>query len=81
MIDRVYLGYVVDFLDFCAFPEIWTWVFNVADAFVCIGAGMLILWCILSMIEEKKAEKLKAADADSTDCAENKENKENEENK
>ena len=80
MIDRVYLGYVVDFLDFCAFPEIWTWVFNVADAFVCIGAGMLILWCILSMIEEKKAEKLKAADADSTDCAENKENKENKEN-
>ena len=39
MIDRVALGYVVDFIDFCAFPKIWMWVFNVADACVCIGAG------------------------------------------
>ena len=49
---------VVDFIDFYAFPKIWNAIFNVADSFVCIGAGLLILWCILSMIEESKAEKL-----------------------
>lgn len=57
MIDRVCLGYVIDFLDFCAFPSIWMWVFNVADAFVCIGAGLLALWMILDTIREYKAEK------------------------
>ena len=40
MIDRIALGYVIDFIDFCAFPELWKWVFNVADSFVCIGAGL-----------------------------------------
>ncbi len=57
MIDRVFLGYVVDFLDFCAFPSVWMWVFNVADAFVCVGAGMLMLWLILATVEECKAKK------------------------
>ena len=50
---------VIDFIDFCAFPKIWPWVFNVADSFVCIGAGMLILWCIYSLILEIKADKAK----------------------
>ena len=70
MIDRVYLGYVVDFIDFYAFPKVWKWVFNVADSFVCIGAGMMILWCILSMIDEAKkakAEKNVSADGDTSD--------------
>ncbi len=57
MIDRVRLGYVIDFLDFCAFPKLWMWVFNIADSFVVIGAGLLILWMILDMIREYKAEK------------------------
>lgn len=59
MIDRIFLGYVVDFLDFCAFPNLWMWVFNVADAFVCVGAGMLVLYLVLEMIKEAKAEKAK----------------------
>ncbi len=59
MIDRVALGYVIDFIDFCAFPKIWKWVFNVADSFVCIGAGLLMLWLILDIIREAKAEKAK----------------------
>jgi signal peptidase II len=54
---------VVDFIDFYAFPKVWNAIFNVADSFVCIGAGLLILWCILSMIEESKEEKLKKAAA------------------
>ena len=61
MIDRVALGYVIDFIDFCAFPNIWMWVFNIADSCVCIGAGLLALWMILDMIREAKAEKAKKA--------------------
>lgn len=59
MIDRIRLGYVIDFLDFCAFPNLWMWVFNVADAFVVVGSGMLMLWLILDMVKENRAEKAK----------------------
>lgn len=54
MIDRIALGYVVDFLKFAFidFP-----VFNVADSFVCIGAGLLILAMILDIIKDVKAKK------------------------
>ncbi len=65
MIDRVFLGYVIDFIDFCAFPEIWMWIFNIADSFVCIGAGLLILWLILDTVREFKEEKAKKALAES----------------
>ena len=62
MIDRICLGYVVDFLDFCAFPKLWKWNFNIADSFVVVGAGMLMLWMVLDLIREVKEEKaLKAA--------------------
>ena len=40
MIDRVVFEYVVDFLDFCAFPTLWKWVFNVADAALTVGCVM-----------------------------------------
>jgi len=58
MIDRVYLGYVVDFIDFYAFPNLWKYIFNVADSFVCVGAGMVMLYLILSMINDTKKEKM-----------------------
>ena len=62
MIDRIWLGYVVDFIDFCAFPNLWMWVFNVADSCVTVGAGVLALWMILDFVKEAKAQKaLKAA--------------------
>ncbi len=68
MIDRIALGYVIDFIDFCAFPEIWKWVFNVADSFVCVGAGIMILWLILDMIKDyKKEQAAKAAREDAKD--------------
>lgn len=54
MIDRVRLGYVIDFFDFYAFPKIWIWVFNVADACVCVAAGMLIIYLFLDLLKEKK---------------------------
>lgn len=37
MIDRLSRGFVVDFIDFCAF-DFWQWVFNVADAAVVVGS-------------------------------------------
>ena len=64
MIDRIRLGYVIDFLDFCAFPKLWMWVFNVADSFVVVGAGLLMLWMILDIVKDAKAEKAKKLAAD-----------------
>ena len=76
MIDRVCLGYVVDFLDFCAFPKLWMWIFNVADACVCIGAGMLALWMILDTIKEEKKKKLAENNSAAEKVAENAESDE-----
>ena len=42
-IDRVRLGVVVDFLDFGVAGFRW-WVFNVADACVTTGTGLLVLF-------------------------------------
>ena len=58
MIDRVRLGFVIDFIDFYAFPNVWKWVFNVADSFVCIGAGLLMLYLVLDIIKEGKDKKI-----------------------
>lgn len=50
-IDRLYLGYVRDFIqvDFIEFP-----VFNIADCFVCIGAGLYILYAFSDMFKKKE---------------------------
>ena len=58
MIDRVLLGYVIDFFDFCLINFA---IFNVADSFVCVGAGMLALWVILDTVEEEKKNKAEKA--------------------
>lgn len=41
MVDRAYLGYVVDFIDFCAF-DFWKYVFNIADCGVVVGCILFI---------------------------------------
>lgn len=42
IIDRIQLGYVVDFLDF--HYKNWHWpIFNIADSAVCVGVFLLIL--------------------------------------
>ncbi len=44
-IDRIYLGEVVDFLQFGIESKRLYWpTFNIADISVCIGAGMLIVY-------------------------------------
>lgn len=61
MIDRCSLGVVTDFIDFCAFPKLWMYIFNVADCAVTIGGGLMILWLIVSLIAELKKKKADAA--------------------
>ncbi len=53
MIDRIALGYVIDFVD-VKFLPFWKWIFNVADSFVCVGAFLLV---IIFIIEEYKTSK------------------------
>ena len=59
MIDRVFWGYVVDFIDVTLINFA---VFNIADSFVCIGAGIMILCLVLDLIKEIKLEKAKNAE-------------------
>ena len=69
MVDRLGFGFyvnpltgegeVIDFIDFCG---IWDAIFNGADSFVCVGAGLLILAMVLEIIKESKAEKAKASE-------------------
>lgn len=64
MIDRILLGYVVDFIDFYS---IWSYVFNIADSCICIGVGLLILYMIMLSIEEYKTGKSGISDQDTAD--------------
>ncbi len=54
MIDRFFLGYVIDFIDFRLINFA---IFNGADSFVCIGAGLLIFALIKDVISEAKNQK------------------------
>ncbi len=50
LIDRLFLGYVVDFLDFRVWP-----VFNVADSAITVGA-VLLGWSLLKDSRKKSAD-------------------------
>ncbi len=54
MIDRVALGYVIDFIDFTLIDFA---VFNVADSFVTVGVFLLMGYLIYDMVLEIRAEK------------------------
>ena len=60
------LGEVVDFIDFCG---IWDAIFNGADSFVCVGAGLLILALVIDLKKEYDIEKAKKAAAGVTEAA------------
>ncbi|MBQ9785530.1 MAG: signal peptidase II [Clostridia bacterium] len=64
MIDRIFLGYVIDFIDFTLINFA---VFNVADSFVCVGAGMLMFYLVMDIIKDAKKEKAKKPDASQTE--------------
>ncbi|MDD2703381.1 MAG: signal peptidase II [Candidatus Omnitrophica bacterium] len=50
LVDRVFLGYVVDFLDFRVWP-----VFNVADSAITAGAVLLGVAMLKEELKDKKA--------------------------
>ena len=56
MIDRISLGYVVDFVDFRLINFA---VFNGADSFICIGAGLLILAVVRELLAEIRVQREK----------------------
>lgn len=77
MIDRTTTGEVVDFINTCfvryptsldGITDISKWatfpVFNVADCFVCIGAGMLIFALTLDMVKEMRQKRESAEGAE-----------------
>lgn len=51
-IDRVVRGAVADFLDFS--DIFFPWVFNIADASICIGVGLMLLDSLLTRDETAK---------------------------
>lgn len=61
MIDRVYLGYVVDFIDVRLINFA---VFNIADSFVTVGACILVLYLVLDMVHEYQQAKAQKAEKD-----------------
>jgi lipoprotein signal peptidase len=63
MIDRIFLGYVVDFIDFRIIKFA---IFNGADSFVCVGAGLLVVALLRDIVKERreKKEDAKCGEAD-----------------
>lgn len=72
MVDRLSLGYVVDFIHckfvkypvFTDFGIVWRDfpVFNGADSFVCVGAALLIFVLLRELINESKKEQKSSND-------------------
>lgn len=54
MIDRCLRGSVVDFID-VEFIEFY--IFNVADMFVCVGCGLMMLYLLLAEVKEQRKKK------------------------
>ena len=59
MIDRIFLGYVVDMIEATFIETLFGWsfaIFNVADSFVCVGAGIVIFCLVRDIIKDSKKE-------------------------
>ncbi len=53
LIDRIFRGYVIDFV---RFPIPWfSYSFNIADAAICVGAALLVLDCLITIFKERAA--------------------------
>ena len=64
LIDRLTLGYVVDFID-VQFIDFF--VFNLADCCVVIGTGLMLLHFVLDTIRDARRRKAAGGDADGSD--------------
>jgi signal peptidase II len=55
--DRLTRGYVRDMIHALPrWPHFFPWVFNVADSFLCVGVGLMILYSTACDIRAKRAE-------------------------
>jgi len=54
VIDRIYFGYVIDFLDVYIGSYHWP-AFNIADSAICIGAVLLVIDSFISKSEQEQA--------------------------
>ena len=50
IIDRLYYGYVIDFLSFPNFP-----IFNIADCCVTVGIALIVILTIMDMKDESRS--------------------------
>jgi len=62
MIDRTVRGFVVDFIDVTCIDF---YVFNIADSFVCVGCGLMILYLLLDEVRLRREKKEEAAASES----------------
>lgn len=62
LIDRVLYGYVIDFIAWHVGESYWP-TFNIADAVICVGIGLLAIEMIFGFREEKAAEDAAASAA------------------
>ncbi len=69
LIDRTVRGFVVDYLDF---RLINFYVFNLADACVCIGVGLVLLYLLVLEPREQKRKALASQKADDGGLSEQK---------
>ena len=65
LLDRLMLGYVVDFLWFGDFP-----VFNIADAAIVFGAAVLVIGLTADEKREKETAAVKETEAETTETEE-----------
>ena len=55
--DRIAFGYVRDMIHALPrWPKFFPWVFNVADSFLCVGVGLMVIY---SMVSEHQAKRLR----------------------
>ncbi len=66
MVDRAFLGYVIDFIDFCAF-DFWKWVFNVADSAVVVGCILAIAFVLFDKRAATLGQKSQENNTEKTD--------------
>jgi signal peptidase II len=56
LVDRAIYGHVVDYILF--YTSTWSFaVFNLADSFISIGAGLIVLDEVIAALRERKAKK------------------------